>query len=278
MTVDPTRKPGEYAASHRTGVYRDSSGRHVYEVLRMRIRSGAVNPDELLVDTTLVRSLNATRHAVRHALQSLAEEGLLQRSPRFGTRLSARIANVPLFGELHPQHGDEADPNLPSGQLVVRPIQRAIVASTEVVAAKLGLPTGTRVAALEQELYVDGEAVGVRSIYFTPDPDAEHVVACADSGDHDPVTFEEFFVRVYGAAPARSKVTVEAVPSISPDHDILGLTAGSPILLRTMHNFDRAGRPLAISFTHTRGDRIAMTSWSDHSLPGMTERHEPRSA
>lgn len=260
-----------FTATHRRTGRKDSSARHVYELLRMRIRSGAIDPGELFVDTALVHSLNATREAVRHALQSLADEGLLQRSPRFGTRLNGRIANASLCGELHPQPGDEADPSLPSGRLVVRPVQRTIVCATEVVAARLHLPVYTRLAVLEQELYVDGEPVGLRSVYFTPDPDAEHVLACADSDDHDPVSFEEFYERVYGVAVGRSKITVEAVPSSSPDHDILRTGRGAPILLRTLVSCDDTGRPLAISFTHVRGDRIALTAWLDRQEPGGQE-------
>jgi GntR family transcriptional regulator len=256
-----TKSGKGFSATHRRGVRKDNSGRHVYELLRMRIRSGAIDPGDLFVDTALVHSLNATREAVRHALQSLADEGLLQRSPRLGTRLNGRIANASLGGELHPQPGDEGDPSLPSGRLLVRPVQRTIVRATEVVAAKLHLPVGSRLPALEQELYVDGEPVGLRSVYLAPDPDAEHVLACADSDDHDPVSFEEFFERVYGVPIGRTKITVEAVPSTSPDHDILRTGRSTPILLRTLESFDATGRPLAISFTHVRGDRIALTGW-----------------
>src|ERR1700761_9227966 len=252
-----------FTATHRRAGRKDSSGRHVYELLRMRIRSGAIDPGELFVDTTLVHSLNATRDAVRHALQSLADEGLLQRSPRFGTRLNKRISNAPLFGELHPQPGDDADPALPSSRLLVRPVQRTIVGATEVVAAKLPLPLDTRVAVLEQELYVDGEAGGLRACYLTPDPDAEWVLACADSDDHDPVSFEEFHERVYGVAIGQTKITVEAVPSTSPDHDSLRIERGAPILLRTRESLDATGRTLSISFTPLRGDRIALTGWID---------------
>ena len=269
----------DFIVARRRVRHRDSSGRHVYELLRMRIRSGAIDPDELFVDTALVHSLNATRQAVRHALQSLAEEGLLQRSPRFGTRLNGRIANVSLTGELHPQPGDEADPSRPSGRLLVRPVHRTVVHATELVAAKLRLPVGTRVAAVEQELYVDGEAVGLRSVYLTPDPDAETVLACADAGDHDPVSFDEFYERVYGVAAGRSKITVEAVPSTSPDHDILGVGRGAPILLRTLESLDETGRPLSIGFTHVRGDRIALTGWLEPPEPtgqGLGASHGSR--
>jgi GntR family transcriptional regulator len=274
MPAQASRARGFIAASHRFG-HKDSSGRHVYELLRMRIRSGAIDPDELFVDTALVHSLNATRQAVRHALQSLAEEGLLQRSPRFGTRLNGRIANASLYGELHPQPGDEADPGRPRGRLVVRPVQRKIVHATQLVAAKLRLPPDTRVAVLEQELYIDGEPVGLRSAYLTPDPDAEYILACADADDHDPVSFEEFYERVYHVAAGRSKITVEAVPSVSPHHDILGVGRGAPILLRTLENLDETGRPLAISFTHVRGDRIALTGWLE---PPEQARAGPASA
>lgn len=245
--------------------HRDSSGRRVYELLRMRIRSGEVDPDELFIDTTLVRSFNATRHAVRRALQSLADEGLLQRSPRSGTRLSGHITNAPLFGELHPQTGDEAEPNVQGGRLVVRPTQRAVATATELVASRLRLPVGTRLAVLEQELYVDGESVGVRSIYFAPHPDAETVVGLADGGDHDPVSFEEFFGRVYGKPVGRSKITVEAVPAIAGEHDSLEVVPGTPLLLRTMLTWDASRRPICISFTHLRGDRMALCGWIDQT-------------
>lgn len=230
----------------------------------MQIRSGEVERGELLVDTTLVRSLNATRNAVRYALQRLADEGVLHRSPRSGTRLRGRIINAPLFGELHPQAGDDADPLLSSGTLVVRPLHRGVGCATALVASRLRIQIGTRLAFTEQELIVDGEPVGIRSVYFLPDPDAEHVVAHFDSEDHDPVSLEAFVERVYGLPVGRSKVTVEAVPSLAGEHGALGVAPGAPVLLRTMFVWDTADRPIAITFTHLRGDRVALSGWLHH--------------
>lgn len=241
--------------------HRDSSGRRVYELLRMQIRSGEVEPDELLVDTSLVHSLHATRHAVRYALQRLADEGILDRSPRSGTRLRGRIINASLFGELHPLAADDADQQLAPGTLVVRPTQRGVGYATDLVASRLRIPVGTRVALTEQELFIDGEPVGIRSVYFLPDPDAEHVIAHFDVGDHDPVSLEAFVERVYGRPVGRSKVTVEAAPSLAGEHDALGLAPGTPILMRTMLIWDTTDRPIAITFTHLRGDRMALSGW-----------------
>jgi GntR family transcriptional regulator len=237
--------------------HRDGSGRRVYDLLRMRIRLGEVAPNELFVETALIRTLSATRSAVRRALQGLADEGLLDRSPRSGTRLRRPIVSAPLLSEMRSRLAD-GGAEMPAEQLVVRPVRRGIATPTEAVASRLQLLPGAQVVAVEQILYIDGEPVGLRSAYFSPEPDAERVLKYFSRTDYHPMPRPEFFQKIYGVPAGRSEFTIEAVPSLPGDRDILGLAPGAPLLLRTVRSLDACGRPRWLSFTHLRGDRVAL--------------------
>jgi GntR family transcriptional regulator len=260
MTKTTPQPAAKRPANRRHAVpdgYRDGSGRRVYDLLRMRIRLGEVAPDELFVETVLIRSLSATRSAVRRALQSLAEEGLLDRSPRSGTRLRGHIANAPLLNEMRPRLADGGATDTSTERLVRRLVHRGIATPTEAVASRLQLAPGARVVAVEQILYINSEPVGVRSAYFSPEPDAERVLEYFAS-DYYPLPRTEFFEKFYGVPAGRSEFTIEAVPSLPGDRDILGVAPGAPLLMRTVRSLDASGRPRWLSFTHLRGDRVAL--------------------
>jgi GntR family transcriptional regulator len=237
--------------------YRDGSGRRVYDLLRMRIRLGEVAPNELFVENALIRSLSATRSAVRRALQGLADEGLLDRSPRSGTRLRGHIVNTPLLSEMRPPLADDAADGSDQ-RLVVSLVHRGVATPTEAVTSRLQLPAGTPVVAVEQILHLGSEPVGVRSAYFSLEPHPERVLKYFAVTDYHPLPRPEFFEQVYGVPAGRSEFTIEAVPSLRGDHDVLGVAPGAPLLMRTVRSLDVNGCPRWLSFTHMRGDRVAL--------------------
>lgn len=59
----------------------------VYEVLQMDLMLGRLHLRERLVEDDLILRFNATRHAVRRALDELEKEGLVQRQPNRGVRV-----------------------------------------------------------------------------------------------------------------------------------------------------------------------------------------------
>jgi DNA-binding GntR family transcriptional regulator len=59
----------------------------VYETLQMDLMLGRLHLRERLVEDDLILRFNATRHAVRRALDELEKEGLVQRQPNRGVRV-----------------------------------------------------------------------------------------------------------------------------------------------------------------------------------------------
>lgn len=59
----------------------------VYEVLQMDLMLGRLHLRERLVEDDLILRFNATRHAVRRALDELEKEGLVLRQPNRGVRV-----------------------------------------------------------------------------------------------------------------------------------------------------------------------------------------------
>lgn len=59
----------------------------VYEVLQMDLMLGRLHLRERLVEDDLILRFDATRHAVRRALDELEKEGLVQRQPNRGVRV-----------------------------------------------------------------------------------------------------------------------------------------------------------------------------------------------
>lgn len=64
-----------------------SSWNQVYETLQVDILFGRLLPRERLVEDDLITRFDATRHAVRRALDELEREGLVMRQPNRGARV-----------------------------------------------------------------------------------------------------------------------------------------------------------------------------------------------
>jgi DNA-binding GntR family transcriptional regulator len=73
-------------------------------------------------------------------------------------------------------------------------------------------------------------------------------------------SFEESFHYLFGRPPGRRESAVEAVPAAGGVAELLGLPAGRPVLLRQLVMHDDEGSVREVSFTHFRGDRIALSS------------------
>lgn len=78
----------EQAVARKNSLERSHKGwTQVYETLQVDILFGRVLPRERLVEDDLIARFDATRHAVRRALDELEREGLVQRQPNRGARV-----------------------------------------------------------------------------------------------------------------------------------------------------------------------------------------------
>ena len=108
-----------------------TSSRRAHDLLRSGIRMGLMPRDALLAEHELVEQLATSRNAVREALQLLANEQLVERSPRTGTRLIGSIMELPI---------DQFLPLVAEGggaRIEVRVLETRIVPATPVLASRL---------------------------------------------------------------------------------------------------------------------------------------------
>ncbi|GAA1854152.1 GntR family transcriptional regulator [Pseudonocardia ailaonensis] len=260
--TQPVPRPGdddEARRSYRVARGRtapaDTSPRRIYELLRASIRDGSIGAGEQLEEHMLVRTYNGSRNSVRKALQTLAEEGLLDRTRRVGTSLARTI--VPIAPT-------DIGPRVYAGtrrvgRLKVRNLECTRVTAGQAVAGRLHVEPGAEVLRLEQLGFYDGEPLYLRTGYLVTDRSAREFLTLLDTLHVDfpplPVVFETVFGRAYGA----SIYSVEAIALQERIAALLDVPAESPALLRELTTTDESGRPFELSFTYFRTGRVALT-------------------
>lgn len=234
--------------------HRRVSPRRAYEQLRAGIRVGSVGPDAQLGELLLGEQLGVSRNSIRAALQMLAVEGLVERRTKTGTRPSRRIVEIPV-GEVLPRDAGEY------AAITVRQLGHALVHPPETVRARLDIPHQP-VLEVEQLGVWHGEPLYVRTGYL-PLWESPQVILDRMAELHaDLQSFTTSFTHLFGRPPGRWECAVEAVPATAPFADLLGIPAGRPLLLRELVMRDDEGAVREFSFTHLRGDRVALCAGS----------------
>jgi GntR family transcriptional regulator len=236
-----------------------TSPRRAYEQLRAGIRSGAMNADLQLADEGLARSLGASRNSVRRALQMLADDGLVTRVRRSGTTVRGPIFQVPA-GELVPRGAESpgADPH--GGPIVfVEELRSDIVPCPPDVRMRLSVDAAS-LFVYEQLGLLDNEPSYVRIGYVPIRDQPQGLASVIEDIDRNLAPFEECFRAVFGAPFGSSRSAVEAVACPRRISHMLKVEEGSAVLLRELTLYDKAGAVREVSYTHFRGDRVALSS------------------
>jgi GntR family transcriptional regulator len=232
-----------------------SSPRRVYELLRAEIRSASDDGAVQFVEHPLTRSMGASRSAVRGALQMLAADGLVSRRRRSGTSVTNSIVEIPA-GEVLPLRSYDSD-NV--ARVTIEELDHRVVQSTPGMRARL--ETDARSVLLtEQAFYLEGRPLFVRVGYTVTDlepADFHQAVLDIDSG---PPEFGEVFQLLHGRPFGRSETVLEAVPCEARTARILDIAERSPVLMREMILRDDQDVPRNLSYTHFRGDRVALSA------------------
>ncbi|OLT22871.1 hypothetical protein BJF78_33115 [Pseudonocardia sp. CNS-139] len=229
-----------------------TSVRRVYTLLRAGIRSGTLAPDAQLVESEVAALMDASRNSVRRALQMLAAEGLVSREPRQGTSIVRGIVRVSLDQRTVPDQSSALwrggnGPLYRSELLECRE-----VTPSEYVRTRLALRSAT-VTMSEHLVYLLNEPVSVCLVYTPVGLAAENLQlenrnrACA-------------FRHRFGVELGRHEDTVEAVACEARTGTLLGVRAGSPILLRETLAVGADGVPRELTYKYNRGDRVAVVT------------------
>lgn len=246
-----------------------TSPRRVYELIRSMIRRGTMPHDAALAESHLVEQLGASRNAVRRALQMLAEDGVVVRQRRAGTNVAHDIVAV-RDGEIGPRaYAGAAD----EGRLTVVTLECRRITAPAPVRAGLGQDVES-VVLLEQVGHVGGSPLYLRVGYCVTDLDEAEFLRRIEANHVGyppvPVVFQSLFDVPYGS----SSSVVEAISCQERAAELIGVPVGSPVLLRELMTRTVDGTPREMSFTHFRGDRVAIFGGDHQHLPVATTGSE----
>lgn len=231
-----------------------SSPHRAHTLIRSEIRTGFLRGNASFAEGDLVASLTTSRNSIRQALRMLAAEGLVDRRPNHGTTVIASICDV-AYDELVPSQAFDGI------GVEVRQIDHR----------EIGATPYTR-----QRLQLEGDRVDVAEsvISFGQEPRSLHVSYVSAANGQvtrvlDVVPIPQAFERVFGVPLGNVEASIGAIAAGASTSRLLGVAEGSPILLEEVLLSDVDGVPRDLSYTHHRGDRVALSVL--HSLQALGE-------
>lgn len=236
MSVPPSRHPRSVGGTDR-GRYREP--RRVSDMVKASVRYGLYAQDDQLTEDVLIASLGASRTAVRAALRTLAEEGVVLRSPGHGTHVRQRPIRVALRDTVGTGGND--------AQLTLTIVDQRVVPTTDLLRERLRI-TDDSVRMVENTYHEGETTVGVRTAYFPCS-----VTFTAYDGPADMATVA---VELFGSDLGWIESEVGSAACDEHTARLLGVPTGAPVLVREQLVLDRSGRPLELVFDHYRADRV----------------------
>jgi GntR family transcriptional regulator len=221
--------------------------REIEQSLRSRVAT--MRPGERLPsDSDLCVEFGVSRMTARHAMQRLAEEGLVQRDPGRGSFVAEppahrRTNNLMSFTSEMRRKGRS-----PSSRLIACELRPP----TGAEAADLRLEPGESVVCLRRIRMADSQPIAIESSVLRGR--CADVVLAADLEDH---SLHETLV-AGGFVPTRGHATINAEGATEEDAALLGITRGEPLLVERRVILDQRGKPLERTESRYAADRYAL--------------------
>lgn len=216
------------------------------ELVSEKIESGEWSPGyRLPTEAELSREFGVSRITVRHAMQLLQNQGMLERKQGRGTfvaqpKLASNLMSMFNDGLVVKQMGRQPHLELVSLELKKPPAS---------VAAKLNLPGNEQVYDMRRLLLGDGEPLTLMHSWLPAErfPDfPEHRLDARTMGS---------VMAEYGITEAFQHKEVEVTILDEEEAALLKTFTGAPALLLTYVNYLPSGEPIEYRRTHVRGDR-----------------------
>lgn len=226
---------------------RADQARQIADILRHQIHTGALG-DTLPSEQQLAAEHDTSRNTIRDALALLRDEGLIDRGPRVGTRVTGRKMDHGLDALLGLQ---ETLAGCGTVRNEVR-VGRSITAPP-VVARRLGSNPGDQVVYLERLRYLGDQPLSLDLTYLAPGIGTRVL-------DHDLANIDVFVLleQLSGQSLGSADLAVEAIPADRHTAAILDIPSGAPLLMLERLTRLDDGTPVDLEYIRMRGDRITL--------------------
>jgi len=234
-----------------TGKRRDTLHEQTARVLRDRIHTGIYPVNELLPpEIMLLAEFGVSRHTIRSAMQALVEEGLIERRPGRGTIVSPRSKDVTWglksIGDLVGEFDANQITRLKSG---------AIRASSQPeIAEMFGLKKSTTLFHVQRMISDERGSLALHNLYTLNKYAAR--LPSERIGYEPLIGMIEEFCRIEAV---RTRQVASAAPASADVAKMLGVRAGSPLLVLRRTYVDRDDAPIEHTELLCRGDRYEQT-------------------
>lgn len=221
--------------------------RRIERTLRDRI-AGLEPGARLPSDGELCREFGVSRMTARHAMQRLAEEGLVTRQPGRGSFVAlppARRRADRLMTFTHEMRRLGRTPRSAVLEQVIRP-------STPDEATRLGRRQGQPVVVLRRIRYADDEPIALEATVLD--------LRCASAvmtADLERGSLHETLSRA-GHLLRRGAGTISAAAATAEEARLLGLRTGDPLLVERRVIENRQGEPIEATESRYPADRYAL--------------------
>jgi GntR family transcriptional regulator len=221
--------------------------RQIEQALRARISS--LPPGERVPsDAELCAEFGVSRMTARHAMQRLAEDGLIRREPGRGSFVARPLAHrranrLMTFTQEMTRAG-----RVPSSRVLTRVVRPA----SPDEAASLGIPARQPVVHLRRLRLADGEPIVLEStVLIGETADAVMAADLANGSLHETLTQAGFSLR-------RGTGTISAAAATAEDARLLSIRTSDPLLVEQRVIRDPDDRPIEATESRYSASRYAL--------------------
>ena len=232
---------------------------HYLQIERaLRARIATLEPGTRIPsDAELVDEFHVSRMTARHAMQRLAEDGLIRREPGRGTFVATppahrRTNRLMTFTQEMTRAG-----RVPSSRVLTRVIRP----STNAEASSLGIPARQPVVHLRRLRLADDEPMALEStVLIGPTADAVMQADLATGSLHETLAGAGFALR-------RGTGTITAATASAGEARLLAMRAGGPLLVEQRVIVDGHARRIEATESRYPADRYGLVVDFDVERP-----------
>lgn len=203
---------------------------------------------ELPSDAELCEEFGVSRMTARHAMNRLAQEGLVYRIPGRGTFVSEAPTHRRANSLLSFSNEMRRQGRLPNSHV----LGRALRAPTREEAINLQLKDGERVLWLRRIRLADGRPIALESARLN-----RRTAAAVLAADLERESLHAVLVGA-GCLPTRGRATITSERASADDARWLKTRKGDPLLVERRIILDQQGRPLEFTESRYPADRYAL--------------------